>query len=195
MLKFLSKVYSKIVSTIIVLILKLFGNKYEKKLINKVQPNILLRNFYFQRVLGINNKCKYSINYTSRASFNTENFIIENDSITVLISLAISGNCYYAVHADTKVLVGENTIFAPCICINTANHDLTNRKIYHKGDIVLGKNNWLSFGVVITKGVQLGDNVTVAANSVVNKNFGNNVVIGGLPARVIKEITEVGITR
>jgi maltose O-acetyltransferase len=34
----------------------------------------------------------------------------------------------------------------------------------------------------------LGNNVIVAAGSVVTKSFGDNVVIGGNPARVIREL-------
>ena len=37
-------------------------------------------------------------------------------------------------------------------------------------------------------GVTLGDNVVAGAGAVVTKSFGDNVVLGGNPARVIKEI-------
>ena len=43
-------------------------------------------------------------------------------------------------------------------------------------------------GVTILPGVTLGDNVVVGAGAVVTKSFGDNVVLGGNPARVIKEI-------
>jgi maltose O-acetyltransferase len=36
--------------------------------------------------------------------------------------------------------------------------------------------------------VQLGENVVVASGAVVTKSFGDNVVIGGNPARIIKEL-------
>ncbi|WP_267471786.1 DapH/DapD/GlmU-related protein, partial [Streptococcus salivarius] len=43
-------------------------------------------------------------------------------------------------------------------------------------------------GVTILPGVTLGDNVVAGAGAVVTKSFGDNVVLGGNPARVIKEI-------
>jgi maltose O-acetyltransferase len=42
---------------------------------------------------------------------------------------------------------------------------------------------------VINPGVTLGDNVVVASGAVVTKSFGDNVVIGGNPATVIKAIS------
>ena len=45
-------------------------------------------------------------------------------------------------------------------------------------------------GVTILPGVTLGDNVVAGAGAVVTKSFGDNVVLGGNPARVIKEIPE-----
>lgn len=45
-------------------------------------------------------------------------------------------------------------------------------------------------GLVILPGVTIGDNVVIAANSVVNKNIPSNVIAGGIPCKVIKEKSE-----
>lgn len=52
---------------------------------------------------------------------------------------------------------------------------------------VIGDALYLATGVKITSKVKLGDNVSVGANSVVNKSFGSNIMIGGSPAKQIKE--------
>ena len=49
-----------------------------------------------------------------------------------------------------------------------------------------GDNCWIGAHAVINPGVSLGDNVVVASGAVVTKSFGNNVVIGGNPAKIIK---------
>ncbi len=184
------KIYNRLYTSSIILFIKIFGNKYEKILINKIPDGLLFRNIIHQRFFLINSKLKYSVHFTSRVSANMESLIIENESISVLKSLAVSGNCYIGVHKGTKLFIGRDTIWAPSICINTANHDLWDRNVSHQASINIGRNNWIAFGVVITKGVEIGDNVTVAANSVVNQNFGDNLVIGGLPAKILKEIPE-----
>lgn len=47
---------------------------------------------------------------------------------------------------------------------------------------VIGEGLYLSTGAKITKHVVLGDGVTIAANSVVNRSFGNNTLVVGAPA-------------
>ena len=54
----------------------------------------------------------------------------------------------------------------------------------------LGDDLWVGGGAIICPGVTLGNNVIVAAGSVVTKSFGDNVVVGGNPARVIRELWE-----
>jgi len=53
--------------------------------------------------------------------------------------------------------------------------------------IKIGKNCWLGANSVILPGVELGDNVIVAAGAVVTKSFSNNLVIGGVPAKILSE--------
>ncbi|MBU3677303.1 MAG: maltose acetyltransferase, partial [Chitinophagaceae bacterium] len=74
--------------------------------------------------------------------------------------------------------------------IQTANHDPIDRNHYNVASVVIGKNCWLGGNVTILPGVTLGDNVTVGANSVVTKSFPSNVIIAGVPAKVIRSLDE-----
>lgn len=56
-----------------------------------------------------------------------------------------------------------------------------------QGGKTIGDGLYLSSGSVITGACTLGDYVTVAPNSVVNKNFDSNIIIAGTPA-VVKRI-------
>ena len=53
---------------------------------------------------------------------------------------------------------------------------------------IIGDGLYLATGAKITSEVTLGDNITVGANSVVNKTYiGNNALIAGAPAKYIKD--------
>lgn len=52
--------------------------------------------------------------------------------------------------------------------------------------IIIGKRVWVGANSTILKGVKLGDNVVVGANSLVNSSMNDNVVCAGNPAIVRK---------
>lgn len=52
----------------------------------------------------------------------------------------------------------------------------------------IGRGAWLGARVMVLKGVTVGDNSVIAANSVVTKDIPSNVLAGGNPARVIRPI-------
>jgi acetyltransferase-like isoleucine patch superfamily enzyme len=89
---------------------------------------------------------------------------------------------YYGLHLPL------NTWRAFNVCIQTGNHDLLNRNKMNTAPMKIGDNCWLGNSVTIRPVVEIGNNVTVGANSVVTKSFPTNVVIGGVPAQIIKEI-------
>lgn len=91
-----------------------------------------------------------------------------------------------------KVTIGDNCMLAPQVGIYTATHpiDPVERAtgIEFAKPITLGDNCWVGGMAVINPGVTLGNNVVVASGAVVTKSFPDNVVIGGNPAKIIKQI-------
>ncbi len=51
---------------------------------------------------------------------------------------------------------------------------------------VIGKNCRICAGAVIVGNIRVGDNAIVGANAVVTKDIPDNVVVAGVPARIIK---------
>lgn len=77
------------------------------------------------------------------------------------------------------------------IVINEASH-IGPFAVIHTSNCIAGGKNigegfYLSSGSQLVGEFDIGDNVTVAAHSLVNKSFGNNVLIAGSPAAVKKE--------
>jgi maltose O-acetyltransferase len=148
----------------------------------------LFVNFIFQRIFLINSECNTSIHFTSRVT-GYKNIIIKgSNKLSVISSMAMSGGCYFNVFDGTTLEIGEGTIWSYNVCIQTGNHDFIDRSNYVLKNVKIGNNCWIGHAVTIVAGVELGDNVVVGANSVVTKSFPSNVVIGGVPAKVIKEI-------
>ena len=78
------------------------------------------------------------------------------------------------VHPDARV--GRNCRLHPSTSIGDYN-----------GVPRLGDNVYIGPGAKIYGPVTLGNNVAVGANAVVNKSFGSNVTLGGVPARIVAE--------
>ncbi|MDQ1146476.1 maltose O-acetyltransferase [Bacillus sp. SORGH_AS 510] len=91
-----------------------------------------------------------------------------------------------------EIRIGENCFIAPGVHIYTATHPLNpferiSGKEYGK-PVSIGDNVWVGGRAVINPGVTIGNNVVIASGAVVTKDIPDNVVVGGNPARIIKEI-------
>jgi acetyltransferase-like isoleucine patch superfamily enzyme len=60
-------------------------------------------------------------------------------------------------------------------------------RINHSASVALAEHCWLGEGSRILKGVHLGKDTVVSTGAIVTKSFPANVLIGGIPAKVLKE--------
>ncbi|WP_291735081.1 acyltransferase [Clostridium sp.] len=56
------------------------------------------------------------------------------------------------------------------------------------GKIKIGNNVFIGINSIIMPGISIGDNCIIAAGSVVTKSFPNNSIVGGVPAKKIKDL-------
>lgn len=68
------------------------------------------------------------------------------------------------------------------------------RELFSKGPIRIGDNVWIGDKVTFLSGVTIGDGAVIATNAVVTKDVLPYTVVGGIPARVIKQNTRTDET-
>jgi len=99
--------------------------------------------------------------------------------------------CIWASN-NSKIVLGDNLLMGPGVKIFSSNHgtkrkDLMNVQEWIEKDVVIGSDVWLGAGAVIVPGVTIGDGAIVAAGSIVTKDVPVYSVVGGIPAKVIKQ--------
>ena len=97
--------------------------------------------------------------------------------------------CYKAITFGEDVLIGWNCEFTDGDAHKIYKvSDQSRSRTNHDQEIVIGNHVWIAANVKILKGTKIGDNVIIAASSIITKPItGENQIIGGYPARVIKE--------
>lgn len=100
------------------------------------------------------------------------------------IPINVFGPGLTIVHVGTIVVSGKAKIGKNCrihVCTNIGN-SLSHGK---DGTPVIGDNVYIGPGAKIFGPITIGNNVAIGANAVVNKSFGENCTIAGVPAKVI----------
>ncbi|MCT8139932.1 acetyltransferase [Anaerobacillus sp. CMMVII] len=99
-------------------------------------------------------------------------------------------DCVFLDVCDIRI--GDNCFIAPAVHIYTATHPLNAVERISGAEygipVTIGDNVWIGGKALINPGVTIGNNVVVASGAVVTKGVPDNVVVGGNPARIIKEI-------
>jgi acetyltransferase-like isoleucine patch superfamily enzyme len=88
------------------------------------------------------------------------------------------------------IIIDDGVLIAPKVSLISESHPIEpeNRHALVPKAIHIKKNAWIGAGATILQGVTIGENSVVAAGSVVTKDVPDNVMVGGIPAKIIKEI-------
>jgi len=56
-----------------------------------------------------------------------------------------------------------------------------------KGEVIIGNDVWIGYGVTILSGVKIGDGAILGACSLITKDVLPYTIVGGVPAKIIKK--------
>jgi len=101
------------------------------------------------------------------------------------------GFCTYL--GQGEVWLGDEVLIGNFVSITASNHLKKDNSFrfggYKAEKIIIGKGSWLGAHACILAGVQLGEGSLVAAGAVVTKSIvENNCLVGGVPAKKIKDM-------
>ena len=88
------------------------------------------------------------------------------------------------------ITIEDDVLIGPKVNLVTENHPLDpiNRRALIAKAIVIKRNAWIGAAATILPGVTVGENSVIAAGAVVTKDVAANTIVGGVPAKFIKNI-------
>lgn len=88
------------------------------------------------------------------------------------------------------ITIEDDVLIGPKVNLVTENHPLDpiNRRALVAKAIVIKRNAWIGAAATILPGVTIGENSVIAAGAVVTKDVAANTIVGGVPAKFIKNI-------
>jgi maltose O-acetyltransferase len=126
--------------------------------------------------------------------------ITGSGDMTKLISFGDDVVITGPLHLDIggAIRVGNNVYLGHDVALLTVSHRIgpSERRCskVEFGPIVVGDGAWLATRVTVLPGVTIGAGAVVAAGAVVSRDVAKNVLVGGVPARVIRELSDAGGT-
>lgn len=156
----------------------LWGNEFA---LRHLHPFQIIKHAFWQKVLRFNASARWPMHWSSRVT-------AANKIKPGSYGAGLNPGCI--LDGRNGIEIGNNVRIAPRVSIISANHSITDFDAYGtQPPIIIGDNSWLATNVVILPGVQLAEHTIVAAGSVVTKSFTEpDIIIGGVPARIIKKI-------
>lgn len=88
------------------------------------------------------------------------------------------------------ITIDDGTLLGHNVVLVTLNHCMNpeQRANLELAPIHIGKNVWIGANAMVLPGVTIGDNAVIAAGAIVTKDVPANTIVGGIPAKKIKNV-------
>lgn len=137
-----------------------------------------------------------SLRCTATTIYAPTKFRTFSSSALIDIGNGVGMNGLSITARSRTIKIGDNTMIAPnCTIVDSDFHALwpvegrlTNPAIENDADVIIGENCWIGMQSIILKGVHIGNGSVIAAGSVVTSSIPENVLAGGVPARIIRSL-------
>lgn len=106
---------------------------------------------------------------------------------------------YLHLTAINEIIIGNNVLTGRWVTITDNSHGQSTysdlcipplkRGVYSPGSVFIEDDVWIGDKVTILPGVRIGKGSIIGANSVVTKNIPSFCIVGGNPARIIKNLS------
>ena len=135
---------------------------------------------YFSRLTGT----EIDPSFTAHLPFTTDFGLNTRIGARVFINSGCRFQDQGGVTIGDGALIGHNVVLA------TLHHDEDPalRGTLHPAPIAIGPNVWIGSNATILAGVAVGEGAIVAAGAVVTKDVPANAIVGGMPARRIRDV-------
>lgn len=119
-----------------------------------------------------------------RFMYGADIIIFENGELVLGKGSYINSDCKIRCHK--KITIGEGCAISHDFTIMDSNVHFING-IKKTEPVEIGNNVWIGTRVTILPGVRVGDGAVIAAGSIVTHNVPSHALVGGVPAKVIKD--------
>ena len=129
----------------------------------------------------------------SNVSINNIDLWIEDNNNRIYIGdyTTIESGHFAVTEIKKSIKIGQNCMFSTNVTIRTGDsHSIidleSGTRINDAKDVIIGDSVWVGANAVLLKGVNIGNNSIVGTGSVVSGSFIPNVVLAGIPAKIVK---------
>lgn len=98
------------------------------------------------------------------------------------------------INSDTQIICAKNISIGKDVAIakdviirDTDAHYVLGKEHEMIKPVKIGNHVWIGTRAIIMKGVTIGDNSIIAAGAVVTKDVPSNVIVAGVPAKIIRK--------